>query len=166
MAKHSAFDWTKLIVAVVACQLIGNLGAVFTIPSLSTWYALLNKPSFNPPNWIFGPVWIILYTLMGISLYLAWKEFPRLKKTSRDKAALLFAFQLALNLLWSYLFFGLRSPLYGLICIALLWVAILATMLEFYGISRNAALALLPYILWVSFAAMLNLSILILNPGI
>jgi benzodiazapine receptor len=152
----------KLVASIILCQLAGLIGSLATVPSIPTWYESLKKPSFNPPNWIFGPVWTGLYTLMGISLFMVWQkraDHPQVKT-----ALFFFFIQLILNALWSVAFFGLRSPLLGLIDIVLLWIAILLTIKSFFGISKTAALLLLPYILWVSFAVLLNFSLWILNP--
>lgn len=149
-------NYWKLIASIIICQLIGIIGSFFTISSVSTWYLTLNKPSFNPPGWIFGSVWTILYLLMGISLYLIWNK--------KSKTAIIFfVIQLFLNLSWSILFFGLKSPLLAFIEIILLWLAILLTIIITYKISKPAAYLLIPYILWVSFAIILNLFIVILN---
>ena len=137
--------------------LASAIGGFFTASSVSTWYVELVKPSFNPPSWIFGPVWTLLYLLMGISLYLVW-----IKKSDKN-AFILFGTQLVLNALWSILFFGLNAPLYAFIEIILLWGFIFATIFYFYKIDKVSAYLLLPYILWVSFAAILNLAIFILN---
>ena len=151
----------KLIFSILLCLLAGAIGSIFTVSSIPTWYAVLKKPFFNPPNWIFGPVWTVLYILMGISLYLVWKKGI---KTEESKVALiLFGFQLVINALWSIIFFGLRMPSYALIGIIILWVAILFTIIKFYNISKPAAYLLIPYILWVSFASVLNLYIWLLN---
>lgn len=153
-------DW-KLVMSIVICQLAGFIGSFFTVSSLSTWYVTLNKPFFNPPSWLFGPVWISLYFLMGISLYLIWNKGIESKPS---KIALsVFALQLVLNSLWSILFFGLKSPLFAFIEIIILWIAILSTIIYFYKISKVASYLLIPYILWVSFAAVLNFSIYYLN---
>ena len=151
----------KLVVTLVIPFLAAAVGSVFTSPSIPTWYAGLVKPAFSPPNWLFGPVWTILYLLMGISLYMIWSR--GLKKKGVKVAMYLFLAQLALNSLWSILFFGLQSPMLAFGEIVVLWIFILATILKFYPISRNAGLLLVPYILWVSFAAFLNLNILLLN---
>jgi len=151
----------KIIFAIVICQLAGAIGSVFTFSSIPTWYASLQKPAFSPPNWLFGPAWLTLYTLMGVSLYLVWQKGLKNKKVKH--AVTVFAIQLVLNALWSIIFFGLRLPFIAFIEILLLWVAIAYTILSFYRISRNAAYLLVPYILWVSFAAILNYSIWILN---
>ena len=151
----------KLVVSILICQGVGVMGAFFTSPAISSWYVTLQKPSFNPPNWIFAPVWILLFLLMGISLYLVWEKGLESKKVKT--AIFIFAVQLILNTLWSILFFGLQSPLYAFIEIIILWLAILLTIISFYKISRTAAYLLLPYILWVSFASVLNFSILLLN---
>jgi len=151
----------KFVLSIALCQVAGLIGSLFTTPSIPTWYASLQKPSFAPPNWLFGPVWITLYTLMGISLYLVWNK--GLKNKLVKKGLLIFGIQLALNALWSFLFFGLRSPLYGFIEIIVLWIAIGFTILKFYRISKNATFLLLPYITWVTIAAVLNYYIWILN---
>lgn len=150
----------KIISAIIICQLAGVIGSYFTVSSIQTWYLQLEKPALNPPNSVFGPVWITLYTLMGISLFLVWqKEYSKIKK----KALVLFYIQLFLNALWSIIFFGLQSPFWALVNIIILWLFILWTILVFYKVSKPAAYLLLPYILWVSFATYLNYSILILN---
>ena len=142
------------------CQIAGFLGSLFTTPAIPTWYKTLNKPFFTPPNWIFSPVWISLFILMGISLFMVWRR----QDHPRFKTALIFFFvQLILNVFWSAAFFGLRSPLLGLIDIVLLWVAILLTIKHCLRVQRMAGLLLLPYILWVSFAVALNFSLWILN---
>ncbi|MGE5654384.1 MAG: TspO/MBR family protein [Bacillota bacterium] len=137
------------------------LGGLATASSVNTWYQSLVKPSFNPPAWVFGPVWTVLYILMGIALYLVWNQVSK-GKAGRE-ALLVFAVQLILNVLWSFAFFGLQSPLAGLIVIILLWLSIIATIRSFYEVSPTAAYLLVPYILWVSFAAVLNFSIWWLN---
>lgn len=152
--------FAKLIISLVICQLAGIIGSIFTAKSVSTWYLTLNKPSFNPPNWLFGPVWISLYFLMGVALFLIW-SLDRAR--DKRKALILFIAQLIFNALWSIAFFGLKSPLFGLIVIIVLWVLILLTIIKFFKISKPAAWLLIPYILWTSFAAILNLSIFLLN---
>ncbi len=151
----------KLIAAILICEFVGLLGSVFTLSSITTWYATLHKPSFSPPNWLFGPVWTLLYALMGISAYLIWEK--GIKENGVKPALKLFSLQLILNFMWTILFFGLKSPLLGLISISILWIAILATILKFSKLSKNAATLMIPYILWVSFAAILNLAVLMLN---
>ncbi|MBU0756635.1 MAG: tryptophan-rich sensory protein [Nanoarchaeota archaeon] len=147
----------KLVVSILIPLVASVIGGLFTASSVSTWYLELAKPSFNPPSWIFGPVWTILYLLMGISLYLVW-----IKKN--DKLAFtIFGVQLFLNVLWSILFFGLKQPLFAFIEIVILWIAILIMLLRFYRINRLSAYLNIPYILWVSFASILNLAIFILN---
>lgn len=152
----------KLLVSVLICQFAGAIGSAFTASSLSNWYILLEKPAFNPPSWVFFPVWITLYTLMGISLYLVWVK--GLEKQEIKMGLAIFGIQLVLNALWSFLFFGLRSPYYAFVEIVLLWLAVLLTILKFRNISKMASYLLLPYILWVSFAMLLNYYIWILNP--
>ena len=147
--------WGLLIILIIACNLIGAIGAVWT-SSDGPWYKGINKPSFNPPNWIFGPVWTLLFTLMGISLYLVWTS-----PSSNIKiiALALFAIQFLFNIAWSYLFFGLNKPLWSFIEILFLLVFIIATAFSFFKISKPSGYLLIPYVLWVSFAAILNYSI-------
>jgi benzodiazapine receptor len=152
----------KLVASVVICTLVGASGSVFTMVGPGSWYDQLAKPWFNPPSWLFGPVWTALYILMGVALYLIWME--GLEKPQVKAAILLFALQLLLNFLWSYMFFGLQSPLLALAEIAILWLVLLATIIAFFRIRRGAAYLLIPYILWVTFAAYLNYAIYILNP--
>jgi translocator protein len=142
------------------CQLAGILGALFTASSIPTWYVTLNKPVFNPPNWIFAPVWIFLYVLMGISFYLIW-----IKSDVPNFGFLLsvFIFQLVLNAFWTIIFFGLKSPLYAFVEIIILWISILFCIISFYRVSKTASVLLIPYILWASFAAVLNFAIWKLN---
>jgi len=151
----------KLVVSILICQLAGIIGSIFTAPSVATWYQAINKPSFNPPNWLFAPVWIILFLLMGISLYLIWQK--GFVEKENKKALFWFILQLIFNVLWSFAFFGLQSPFYGLIVIVILWILILGTIFQFLKISKLAGKLLIPYILWVSFAALLNFSIWQLN---
>lgn len=154
-------DILKLVASIILCQLAGLIGAIFTTPAIPTWYESLKKPFFNPPNWIFGPVWVSLYLLMGISLFLIWQR--RENNPQAQKGLILFFIQLILNAFWSGAFFGLKSPLSGLIMIVLLWIAIFLTIQHFLKVLKIAALLLLPYILWVSFAALLNFSLWVLN---
>ncbi|QQS38932.1 tryptophan-rich sensory protein [Candidatus Woesebacteria bacterium] len=154
-------SFNKLVFSILVCQLAGIIGSVFTISSIENWYILLNKPFFSPPNWIFGPVWTILYTLMGISLYLVWTS----KKGSNatDKAYTVFTAQLILNTIWSIIFFGLRNPFLALIVIYIMLLAIILTLIQFRKISILSAKLLVPYLVWVSFASLLNLAIVVLN---
>ncbi len=153
-------DILKLVASVILCQTAGFLGSLFTTPAISTWYKTLDKPFFTPPNWIFSPVWICLFILMGISLYFVWRRPDHLT----FKPALIFFFvQLILNVLWSIAFFGLRSPLLGFVDIVLLWIAILFTIFNFFKVSNFSGVLLIPYLVWVSFAALLNFSLWILN---
>jgi len=161
MDGSRARDIVGLLLSIFVCQLAGLLGSVFTTPAIPTWYASLKKPFFTPPSWVFTPVWVTLFTLMGISLYIVWKK--GLSRHDVRRAVGLFGIQLVLNVLWSVVFFGAQSPLYGFVIIVLLWIALLATIVVFYRVSRTAAVLLVPYFLWGSFASILNLSILILN---
>lgn len=156
-----ARDIVKLVVSLVACQLAGVVGSIFTTSAIPTWYAALEKPPFTPPSWLFAPAWITLYLLMGISAFLIWRR--GFDNRQVKIALIIFLVQLVLNALWSVVFFGLESPLYGIVVIVVLWVAILLTMLRFWKLSTAAGALLLPYLLWVTFASMLNISIFILN---
>ena len=151
----------KLVVSMIICLLAGAIGSIFTTPAIPSWYAALVKPSFNPPNWVFAPVWSGLYLLMGISAFLVWRK--GLDNRLVNSALRLFIIQLILNTFWSILFFGLRSPVLGLAEIIILWVAIFLTILSFFRVSKIAGILLVPYVLWVSFAAILNFSIWRLN---
>ncbi len=151
----------RLIASILIPQAIGGIGALLTGPAIGSWYAGLNKPSFNPPNWIFGPVWTALYLMMGIALYLVWKN--GLSKKETKAAVAVFSVQLLLNLAWSYLFFYLHMPFAAFVDIILLWIAIAATMAAFVRIARPACILLVPYLLWVSFAAVLNFFLWQLN---
>ncbi len=158
-AKHSI---PKFVGSVLLCEAAGGIGSIFTRDSLEDWYPNLEKPSFTPPSWVFGPVWTLLYALMGGSLYVASRQRGAsgdVVRTSR----VLFGIQLVLNVLWSYVFFGRRSPGWAAVEIAFLWGAIVATTLAFWRISKTAALLLLPYLLWTSFAVLLTYEIWRLN---
>ena len=151
----------KLVISLVVCQLIGLIGSIYTMSSIPTWYAALEKPAFTPPIWLFAPAWITLYVLMGIAAFLIWRngwDKPKVRA-----ALAFFGVQLVLNALWSVAFFGLQSPIFGLVVIVLLWVAILITMLRFKEISIAGAWLLLPYLLWVTFTGALNIAIWMLN---
>jgi tryptophan-rich sensory protein len=145
----------------VVCQLAGIIGSVFTASSVSTWYTALQKPSLNPPSWVFGPVWTTLFVLMGIAAYLIYEN--GFKKKNVRIALSVFAVQLVLNTLWSILFFGLQNPGLALVEIAFLWLSILSCIVLFYKINKTAAYLLIPYIVWVSFASYLNYTLWILN---
>lgn len=162
MPSKRSKDVYKLVVSIVACQCAGLIGSIFTRSAIPTWYATLQKPPFTPPNWLFLPAWVTLYVLMGISAFLIWRK--GLDDRRIRTALIIFLIQLVLNALWSIVFFGLESPLYGVIVIIALWVAILFTLLRFFKISKVAGILLIPYIIWVSFAAALNTSIFVLNP--
>ena len=162
MSKGIVRDIVRLIVSIVVCQLAGVIGAIFTTPAIPTWYASLNKPPFNPPNWIFFPVWTTLYTLMGIAAFLVWRKGLDQR---RVRVALgLFGIQLILNLAWTIIFFGLHSLFGAVIAIVFLWIFILINIVTFWRISSPAGALLIPYILWVSFAGLLNVSVWMLNP--
>lgn len=174
----------KLVISILICELAGVVGSFFTTPAIKTWYVFLNKPSFNPPNYVFAPAWTLLFLLMGISLYLVWSKNWHIEVGSEtvkqktwnpisrklfsgswreENAVAIFSLQLILNILWSVVFFGLKLPGLAFFEILMLWVAIIYTMVNFSRISKAASWLLLPYLLWVSFAALLNYSVWQLN---
>lgn len=151
---------SKLIASLVASFAAAGVGTLATTPNIPTWYAALDKPFFSPPNWVFGPVWTVLYLMIGISLYLVWTaETTR----SKERAYLLFTIQLMLNAAWSLTFFGAHLKWGGLLVILTLLVSIVATQRDFARISPRAAWLLYPYLAWVTFATCLNLALAILN---
>lgn len=152
-------NWPLLVLAILLCEGVGILGSFFTVSAIPTWYATLTKPSISPPNFIFGPVWTMLYALMGISLYLVWTSNVK----SKQQALKYFFVQLGLNAMWSIIFFGLKKPGLAFFEIIALWIAIYLTIKAFKKISKMASYLLYPYLAWVSFASILNLSIWILN---
>jgi len=154
-------DIVKLIVSVAACEGAGAIGAIFTTPAIPTWYKGLKKPAFTPPNSVFGPVWVTLYLLMAIAVFLVWRE--GLSQQGVTVAFAVFWGQLVLNILWSVIFFGLRSLLGGVITIIFLWLAILANIVLFFGLSPIAGGLLIPYEIWVTIAANLNVQVWRLN---
>ena len=153
-------NWLKLIISILICQTAGFIGSLFTSSSVRTWYPYINKPGFTPPDSVFAPVWTLLYVMMGVSLFLVWKVY---REKDIRSAVKIFFIQLFLNTAWSFFFFGLKSPLFGFVVIIILWLAILFTIIKFFKISRVAGYLLIPYIAWVSFASVLNLSIFLLN---
>ena len=161
----------KLIISLLLCFSAAAIGGFATANSLSDWYINLNKPSFNPPNWLFGPVWSLLYTFMAITLWKVWSLAPspernldKIKAPKEKELALTWFFiQLALNTLWSFLFFYFQWPLAAFVEIIILWIAILLTIIKFYALVPWTIWLLVPYLLWVSFAAFLNGTIAWLN---
>jgi benzodiazapine receptor len=157
-------SWLALLTFLFVCYAVAAIGALSTASSLPTWYAALTKPSFNPPNWIFAPVWATLYGLMAIAAWLIWRTTQSGSRAFyRREALLLFAIQLTLNFLWTPVFFYFHHLLSGLLLIVLLWAAILFTTLRFWQLNRLAGALMLPYLAWVSFAAVLNYALFHLN---
>jgi len=152
----------KLIVSIIVPLGIGSIAGIFTSDAVPTWYETLNKPSFNPPNWIFGPVWTTLYFLMGVSLFLIWKQ-PANKE--RTRAIQVFIIQLVLNFCWSFLFFYYHQIGLALVEIILLWLSIAVMILLFFRIKPLAAYINIPYFFWVTFASVLNAAYYFLNRG-
>ncbi|SHL47326.1 TspO/MBR family protein [Flavobacterium saccharophilum] len=154
--------YIKIAIALLVCLAVGYSASTVTRPSVETWYPTLIKPIFNPPNWIFMPMWTLLYILMAVAAGLVWDKIKE-QNDAVKKALLFFIIQLTLNAIWSYLFFGLKNPLLALIEIALLWLMIYETYLKFIKINKTAGYLLIPYMAWVAFAAVLNASIWWLN---
>ena len=152
-------NFFKLVASIVVCEGAGAIGTVFTVSSVKAWYPTLHMPVLSPPSWVFGPVWTILYFLMGVALYLIWQSNAK----ERTRALWLFGLQLALNAIWSPVFFGAHAIGSALAIIVLMWAAIVMTILVFKKISRTAGWLLVPYILWVSFATYLNFALWWLN---
>ena len=153
---------TRILVVVVTCLAIGYFSGMVTRSAITTWYPTLVKPSFNPPNWIFAPFWSMLYIMMGVAAGLVWNRIDHEKEAVKN-ALIFFAVQLGLNALWSYLFFGLKNPMLAGVEIVILWLMIYETYTKFVKINKTAGYLLVPYLLWVSFAAVLNASIWWLN---
>ncbi len=154
-------NFSKLVISIIISQLAGIIGSIFTTSEIPNWYSNLIKPSLNPPSWLFGPVWITLYILMGISAFLIWKN--GLEQKNIKKSLSLFIIQLIFNSSWSIVFFKFHNPGLALINIIILWILILCTIISFHKISKTASRLLIPYILWVSFATYLNYAIYALN---
>jgi tryptophan-rich sensory protein len=154
----------KLIVSILASFAAGGIGSLFTFKAIPTWYASLKKPRYTPPNRAFGPVWTSLYILMGISVFLVWQK--GLSTNGALLAFVLFWIQLAINALWSVIFFGMKSKGGGVMPIIVLWLLILATNVSFFRVTVWAGGLLVPYIVWVSIASYLNIGIWILNKAV
>lgn len=147
---------------VAVCVAVGYVSGMVTRESVTTWYPTLEKPSFNPPNWLFAPVWTALYIIMGIAGALVWDRIDTDEENVK-KGLRFFFIQLVLNALWSYLFFGLKNPMIALVEIILLWLMIYETFVQFHKVNKTAAYLFIPYLLWVTFAMVLNGSIWWLN---
>jgi benzodiazapine receptor len=152
----------KFLISILLPLSLGAIAGVFTSQSVPEWYATLNRPSFNPPNWVFGPVWTSLYILMGISFFLIWKQEA---SKVRNRAILIFLLQLLLNFAWSFIFFFFNLIGLALVEIILLWISIVMMLVVFYKIKPVASYINIPYLLWVTFATVLNASYYILNRG-
>lgn len=149
---------SKLLLFIFICEGAGIIGSFFTASAIPTWYATLNKPSFSPPNYLFGPVWVTLYALMGIATYIVWSSGKKVKNILN-----LFWVHLFFNATWSIAFFGLQNPLLGLVNIVILWVLIIAVIYKYWQVNKWAGVLLLPYLAWVSFATFLNYNLWLLN---
>jgi tryptophan-rich sensory protein len=153
---------SRIAIVVIICLAVGYLSGMVTRASITTWYPTLVKPSFNPPNWIFAPVWTSLYVMMGVAAGLIWNQITT-QKSAVTKALQFFIIQLVLNALWSYLFFGLHNLMLATIEVVLLWLMIFETYSQFAKINKTASYLMLPYLAWVSFASVLTASIWWLN---
>lgn len=154
--------YSRILLCVAICLAVGYLSSITTQSSIKTWYPTIEKPIFNPPNWIFAPVWTMLFILMGIAAGMVWNKLETNKELVK-KGLLFFTIQLLLNALWSYLFFGLNNVLLALIEIILLWLVIYETYHIFKQIDKKASYLLIPYLAWVGFATILTGSIFWLN---
>ncbi|WP_256007548.1 MULTISPECIES: TspO/MBR family protein [Pedobacter] len=161
MANNSKINVPALIINVAITLSVGFIGSFFTRSSTDTWYRGINKPSFNPPDSVFGPVWTLLYILIGIAAYRVWQKRDTITHFPRTFA--IYAIQLILNLLWSYIFFYLRDPAMALVEIFILLAMIVVNAIVFYKVDKASGLLFIPYLLWVSFATVLNYSIVQLN---
>jgi len=159
--KKTAIHWRPLIGWILLCEVVGIIGSIFTVPQISSWYATLVKPSFSPPNWVFGPVWIVLYALMGFAAYRIWSQ--GMKKTHRRMGMYIFIAQLVCNFLWSILFFSFHTISLAFVDIAIMWVCIAVLILRFEKSDSLISYSLLPYLFWVSFAMVLNYNLWLLN---
>ncbi|MDP3882948.1 MAG: TspO/MBR family protein [Candidatus Staskawiczbacteria bacterium] len=174
----------KLLASIIICEMAGVVGTFFTTPEINSWYSTLNKPAFNPPSWVFGPVWTALFVLMGVSLYLVWsKDFSIENKIGSSQVKswnkwsdkfwngswqkaniiLIFGLQLVLNVVWSAIFFGAHNIGAAFFELLMLWVAIVYTIANFYRVSKWSAYLLVPYIVWVTFAGVLNVTLWLIN---
>ena len=154
-------DILKLVASIAVAEIAGGIGAIFTVSAIPSWYALLAKPPLTPPGWVFGPVWNVLYLMMGVAAFLVWRGGWHRREV---RVALgIFLFQLALNVLWSVIFFGLRRPGFAVLDIIALWLAIAWTTGRFREISEKSAWLLAPYLAWVTFASYLNIGLWLLN---
>jgi translocator protein len=152
--------FAKLIISIAAPLAVGAVAGIFTAKAIPTWYTTLNAPSFNPPNWVFGPMWTLLYVLMGVSLFMVWNAEPG---KARDIAMLIFGVQLVLNFAWSFLFFYFKELGWALVEIIAMWISIVVMLIAFYQVRPLAAYINIPYLLWVSFATALNAAYFKLN---
>ena len=154
------FNFSKLIPSLLLPIVVGASSGFLTFDNIDNWYINLTKPPLTPPTWVFGPVWFVIYLLIGLSLYLFWDNR---KKINKKPGYLIYIFSLVSNFLWAFLFFGIKSPYFAFVDIIILIALIIANMHYFRQVSKNSALLLLPYLLWVCFATYLNLGILFLN---
>ena len=152
----------RIATVIMTCLAVGYISSIVTRENIPTWYALINKPFFTPPNWVFAPVWTLLYIIIGFAAGRVWNKIDT-DETNEKKAFLFFLIQLALNALWSYLFFGLRNPMLASFEIIILWLMIFETYTQFKKIDKISGYLLLPYLAWVSFAGILNAAIFWLN---
>jgi translocator protein len=151
-----------LVGCILVCLCAGFIGSLFTTPAINAWYVYLNKPPFNPPAWIFAPVWTLLYILMGVALFLVYRQTKKNKYAVQG--SILFEIHLLFNVSWSVVFFGLKMIPLAFVNIIILWALIVWLIILFWRIDKRASILLWPYLAWVSFASVLNLSIMLLNP--
>jgi translocator protein len=159
-SRRSVGDWVALVVFVVGAQAAGLFGTLFTDRATGDWYDRLETPPFNPPSWVFGPVWTVLYVLIGVSAWLVWRAAAG---RERSVALALWVLQLSLNAAWTPIFFGARRPGWALVELVLTWLAVVATAGAFFRVRARAGWVFTPYVAWITFALVLNASIAVLN---
>lgn len=153
-------DWWKLVVTLLASFMAAAIGSLFTFSSIPTWYAGLHRSILTPPNWVFGPVWTLLYILMAVAAFLVWRK---IEKPEARQGLIFWGEQLVLNAVWSIIFFGQHQIILGFVTIVILWLIILINIIWFFRVSRAAGWLMIPYVLWVSFASILNYSVWLVN---
>ena len=162
MNSFSIREIPRLVISILIVFLAGSVGTLYTLKEITTWYVYLAKPGWTPPNWVVGPIWSTLYILIGTALFLIWRK--GLGRKDVQIAIVVFAVQLAINVVWSVVFFGGHNIFGGLVLVLLLWIAIFINILVFYRISKPAGILLVPYLIWVSIASYLQYNLFILNP--
>ena len=161
MGNRGLIGIFKLLITIIVCQCAGLIGSLFTASAINGWFSELNHPSFTPPDWLYPPIWITGYLLIAIAAFLIWWRGLHIRPVR--VAMILFLVQLFLGVVWAYILFGLQSVLFGLIAVMALWIVLLFTVIQFYKVSVAAGSLMIPYMVWVTFAIILNGSLYLLN---